>query len=985
MYLKSLTMRGFKSFANKTQLEFEPGTTVIVGPNGSGKSNIVEAFLWVTGEQNPRSLRSTRMDDVIFGGSAVKPASGNAEVSLCFDNSKRVFPIDYSEVTIARRVFRSGESEYMINGAPCRLSDVQDLLLNTGVGKEMYSVVGQGRLDDILNSRPEERRYLIEEAAGLGRFKRRKEKALRKLGSTERNLVRIRDILSEIKRQLKPLQDQARIASQHKRLVNSLRELEVKYILSEMTGLEVKRDEYVKQGEKASKEIKGVETAIAAGRKEMEGFEKRLEECRVRHEQLKDDMQVILTCRERVRGLCDLLKEKRANLERQSERLVDELADYETEIADLDKKIQDHETALKKKETEAQAIFKRIEEREAGADTGVSLAALTQRLSQVRASIQGEERLARILTADLIDSETKGVKLPKSVKGLLGDMIDVPDEYAKAVEAYIGRKLLYMVAKDVKSAKALVKEFQKEGKECPSLIIEGIKTQSRSSKETPKDCRPLIEVVNTKNLDPEVAEHLFGGVYVTESIDRALDLIETIKDDRITLLTDQGHVVSSFSIYAMADKNRELFIGRKRRLAGYMEEEQELAKQVTKMEDESRRDAKDSERLRQELEDIKDDTREITVDLRSARERQEHLKDQIKRLRKTTKDQDIEKTDVKSYEKKIENITGLESLLERLIASITKSMADTNSLVGLERIAEAKYRQDIGDRRSKLAELEKTLAVFERESHLEEISKAQLEPKIKTLTGQLEGDFELSLQEAKKKFKPDKPCEDLIMDMRELRNRIESLGPVNPIAAEEYEEVEMRRQHLEDQINDLKKSERSLHKVIAMMDNTMAEKFKEVFEETNTAFKELFQYMFPEGKAELKLTDPENILTTGIEIEAQPSGKRFKKLSLLSGGESAMTAIALIFAMFKINPAPFYILDECDVALDDVNLQRLVSLVDMFREQAQFLIVTHQRRTMEMADILYGVSMQKDGVSRLVSQRFKEVEGNNARTAKTLA
>lgn len=910
MYLKALHMRGFKSFANKTQLEFEPGTTVIVGPNGSGKSNIVEAFLWVTGEQNPRSLRSTKMEDVIFGGSAVKPAAGNAEVTLCFDNSQRVFPIDYSEVTISRRVFRSGDSEYIINGAPCRLADVQELLLNTGVGKEMYSVVGQGRLDDILNSRTEERRYLIEEAAGLGRYKRRKEKALRKLGSTERNLLRVKDILSEIKRQLKPLQDQARVANQHKRLVNNLRELEIKYILADIAGLESKRDEYEKQGKKASKEIKGVGSAVLSMKEELQGFETKLEECRVRLEKLKDDMQVVLTCRERVRGLHDLLKEKRTNLERQSERLVDEVTEFESEIADLDKTIKGLTQDLKKREEQARTLGDKVLECEKGLGQEQTIAKLTEQIAQVRAGIKSEEKLEQMLT---------GVALPKNVKGFLADLIDVSDEYAKEIEESIGKKLMYMLIKDIKTGKSTVQ----------------------------------------------------------------VELMAEERNQKIAFVTGKGHVVSSLDIKG-AKSGQDLLMGRKRRLAAFREEEKELSSKIALLEKESKQRKRESEHLRKEMEELTLSITEAKVDLRSGEDRREHLNEQIKRVRESSKNI-TNSSDKAGFESKLENISALEALLERLATTINKTMADTNSLVELERITETQYRQDIGDRRSKLAELEKNLAVFERESHLEDISKAQLEPKIKTLTEQLKGDFELSLDKARKKFKPDKPADDLVIDMRELRNRIEYLGPVNPIAAEEYEEVELRRQHLEDQINDLKKSERSLHKVIGMMDKTMAEKFRDVFEETNNAFKELFQYMFPEGKAELKLTDPENILITGIEIEAQPSGKRFKKLSLLSGGESAMTAIALIFAMFKINPAPFYILDECDVALDDINLQRLVSLVDMFREQAQFLIVTHQRRTMEMAEILYGVSMQKDGVSRLVSQRLKEAEGDNARAARTVA
>lgn len=976
MYLKSLSMRGFKSFANKTSLVFEPGTTVIVGPNGSGKSNIVDAFLWVTGEQNPRSLRSSNMEDVIFGGGALKPPLGTAEVALTFDNSTSVFPIDYAEVTITRRVYRTGGSEYAINGAPCRLTDVQELLLNTGVGKEMYSVVGQGRLDTILNSRPDERRYLIEEAAELGKYKRRKERALRKIAATERNLMRVKDIVAEIRRQLKPLQEQAKVAGQHKRLVNGLRELEVQYILSEIDELEAKRQEYLKRGAKTTKEIEDVQASIDQGRKELAALEGKLEESRERLDSLRERGHILTTNRERVRGLDYLLREKRANLRRQAERSAGDLADLEKDLAVVNKEMDELAEALASRESDREKAAEAADAARVEPALEAEMAGLRERLAQVRGKIRGEESLAAMFGVP----ETASTDRVKGVVGVLGDLLNVPKEYERAVEAFLGTRLFYLVTKDYVSAKQVIDASRKAKKDWPSLIVNGVPAPATPALPTPQGCTALADVVASNELGKGALSRLFANVFLAKSAEAAFALVKKLGGEDVTFLTPDGDIVSP-AVITGGRRSDDLFLGRAKRLADYQAEADKLVSELLVLEERGRTRQGEIAKLKEHLSTADKTLTETRLKLNALADRKTYLSEHIGRLRGKGADA----VGARADNAKIRRVDELAGLLERLIEAIDQAARGTNELLEGERRAENTRRQELAVHRGRLAELEKTIAAFEHESHLEEISKAQLEPKVRDLVGQLEGDFELSLTAARKKYTIDRPREELLMEMRGIRAKIDAMGPVNPIAAEEYEEVETRHVELEEQINDLKRSERTLHKVIAIMDRKMAERFMDVFERANEEFKQLFVYMFPEGRAALNLTNPEDPLTTGIEIEAQPSGKRFKKLSLLSGGESAMTAIALLFALFKINPAPFYILDECDVALDDVNLQRLVSLVKMFKDQTQFLVVTHQRRTMETADILYGVSISKDGVSKLVSQRLEEARREDGRESESLA
>jgi chromosome segregation protein len=963
MYLKSLTMKGFKSFAGKSELAFEPGTTVIVGPNGSGKSNIVDAFLWVTGEQSARSLRSSKMQDVIFAGSAGKSPMGLAEVSLNFDNTARVFPVDYDEVSFARRLYRSGESEYSLNGNQCRLADLNELLTHTNMGREMYSIVGQGRLDAILNSRPDERRVLIEEAAGLAKYKRRKEKALRKLAATERNLVRVGDILAEIKRQLKPLETQAKMARDHKKLVDELRASEVEYIVSELNELNDKKAALKKQTVRVGKELSRAKEQAEKGVKVLALLEEGLAEISESVENIKDRRYKLTADRERLHGRINLLKEKEANARLVGEAFVDELSDLAGEL----KAISDKTKTIKSEIAKAEKAIAGSEKQDKTVDPVILKAeadSLNGRLAVVRARIETEE--------SFLPSKKAGARQatwPSGIKGYLSDLVAVKPGYETAAEALLGLKISAVVATDSGAARKLIGA----GDNWPAVIIGTLRESSGSAgKKAPAGSKRMTEYVENQGLDEKVFESLFATSFLIDSLANAIKLAGDKAYANASFVTSSGETLTG-GVASPKPASAADAMARQRRLAELKNQAEKLAAEEKKTLTALNQAEEKAAKREKIIKPLREEIAAKQARLRALIERETLLKERLEAAgAKGVRPAGSSKFNAADLKKEAGMLGEARKLAERLKALIDKYETAAAAKLDKAREEERKKRAEILAAQIGLAELEKATALLEQDAHREEITEAQLEPKISTLTDQLKQEFGLSEKEAFGAHPATRPRDELAGRMREIRVKIEYMGPVNPIAAEEFEETQKRQEHLEAQTKDLRRSERSLHKVIGLMDRQMGTKFMEIFEEVNASFQDVFLYMFPDGKAQLLLTDPDDLLATGIEIEAQPSGRRLKKVSLLSGGESAMTALALLFALFQINPAPFYILDEADVALDDVNLQRFVALINRYKDKAQFLVVTHQRRTMDVADILYGVTMQKDGMSRVLSQKLAE-------------
>jgi chromosome segregation protein len=905
------------------------------------------------------------MQDVIFAGSAQKSPMGTAEVTLSFDNAARVFPVDYDEVTFSRKLFRSGESEYSINGNTCRLIDMHELLAHTNMGRDMYSIVGQGRLDSILNSRPDERRVLIEEAAGLAKYKRRKEKALRKLAATERNLVRVRDILAEIKRQLKPLEIQARTANQHKGLVDTLRRAETEYIVSELNGLNEKRDALRKQTASVGKRLQELEKALESGRQKGDELEAAAKLESDALDRIKERRFTLLNNAEKVRGRIGLLREKEANLRLVGERFVDEAAGLAGELANVTKERISAETAAKKAEADLSAAESSKRRTESPEKLTAQLAQEGRNKGILAARLETEEAAAA--RSESGAGPVEQAARPKGITGVARDMIEIKPGYEAAVEAAAGTVMAALVSKDAASAKKITSSKER----WQALLIAPLMEQTTAAKQKPKGLIPMTDVVTSKGMDERVYTALFGNCYIGKTWDDIWKLSEDPVLKKAVFVTMDGHRLAG-GVARPKQADADDTAGRRRRIADLTEAlaaagKKEAAAQAALLEAE-----KETAERQTALAPLRRAVEESSVTLRVLIERENSLKGRAKAAGASAPAKAGDKLDAGAMKAQADRAEELRNSLTRLLAVIEKlaNQAAAAAQSGAE--SEAKKRGELIAVRTQVTELEKQLAIAERDAHKEEISEAQLEPQIKTFEEQLATEFGLSYAEAKKDNPIVRQRDELLAVMRDTRSKIEYIGPINPIAAEEFDEVQERQEHLETQTRDLKRSERSLHKVIGLMDNQMSNKFLAIFEKVDAAFQDVFKNMFPDGKAKLILTDPGDLLTTGIEIEAQPSGRRLKKVSLLSGGESAMTALALLFGLFQINPAPFYILDEADVALDDVNLQRFVALIRKFKGQSQFLIVTHQRRTMEVADILYGVTMQRDGVSKVVSQRLEE-------------
>ena len=1171
MQLKSLTLRGFKSFAERTILRFEPGVTAIVGPNGSGKSNISDAVMWVLGEQSARTLRSGSMEDVIFAGSAARPALGMAEVSLTLSNTDGTLPIEFSEVTITRRLYRSGESDYYINNSPCRLLDIQELLSDSGLGKGLYSIIGQGRLEEILSSKPEERRILLEEAAGILKHKRRKDRAIKKLSSMEQNLQRAKDISQEVGRQLKPLQSQANKTHEHFTLNGRLRTLEVS--LAVMDLKELQRDwedaiakETLLGGDLSTlkKELSGehgtseklqleFETKnfysgdISEKRRKLQSFEERLrssiivlEEKFKNIEQRTGDIRHnISQAEQRKHSLNDQqrwLNKERAGLAAALEANETSVVDLEDKVKALEKKRGDLEADISnlkvKSQTETRAaedyqrsigdlqlaiqtaenqleflkeefsytkknkakLYQSVEDKKREIELigielsrlefqlnekAIHLEQLSAELDEARESESAlrEEQAgvkARIQAlADIIDSfptsddiaqSLGSIELP-SLLGLVKDVITVKPEYERAIEAVLGGDIFCVILEDAEGLEDIVRAKHRESAGLTSFIA-----SDRARFKLPSDTLPLatwaLEVVSYPDEFKFAISALLSHVYIVSGIDSALRLQDKL-DHEIIVTTDgevvlpNGKVIIGAASEAVGilsyqrelkeledtlntvekkmvhirDKRQELVDMLKNQeskkadiwsiIQAKRVEQSKLKQSLSDMEPEIERMAwreKDMhskiEGLETNLKQDREDILEIKQELKLHRDKlystQFKLDDSVKtrdawlenetKLRldlgklkvdiESIKDKDANHArrlnniskELHSFDEQTEQerrflgfiealkakVLPLKTAYEMLVESVSFRHHQISEMMTFEEGTLEDLRQDLRQSQLHINRLSDRIESTVKSIHELEVGKAQLELKVTTAVQKVVDEFDVPLEKALE-HELGISREDAETESSEVRRKIAMLGPVNPIAVEEYEQLQERYAFFTDQIQDLQRSKRALMKVISAIEQKMKTKFVDTFELVNESFQKVFESLFPGGQAELILSEPDDIANSGVDIIAQPGGKKLQRLSLLSGGEKSLVALAFSFAIYQIKPSPFYILDEVEAALDDINLQRFISLVHKIRRDSQILIVTHQRRTMEVADSLYGVSMQADGVSRLISQKFSEV------------
>ena len=1197
MHLKSLTVRGFKSFASATTFEFEPGVTAVVGPNGSGKSNVVDALAWVMGEQGAKTLRGGKMEDVIFAGTSERPPLGRAHVSLTIDNSDGALPIEYSEVTISRTLFRTGGSEYAINGAGCRLLDIQELLSDSGLGREMHVIVGQGQLDKVLHATPEDRRGFIEEAAGILKHRRRKEKTVRKLEAMQANLARLSDLTGEIRRQLTPLGKQAEVARRAQTVQFEVRDARSRLLADDLVQLQqaLAQDVADESALKARRGVVGQELDL--GRQRQARLEQLGAEATPRLNATRDAWYQLSAGRERLRSLGSLAEERRRllgasenvpdsgrdpeQLDRQAARVREEQAGLERQIVDRRSALEAATSAKEDAENAAAAEDKRLATLlRAAADRREGLAKLAGQVGAARSRVEsaqaelgrlreslkaGEERrrqahseftalesqvagvedgeetldadyedasaaldgiVAEIdaLTAAERDGERErgallarrdalqlglnrkdgsdhvlGAGIP-GVLGALASMITVEPGYEAAVAAALGASSDAIVVQDSGAAATAVQRLKDDDAGRAALLLAAaVATQTTAGPaaggELPAGARWASQLVTASGTGDTASRlplsGLLAGTAVVEGLDAAAELVAARPD--LTAVTRAGDVLTALTVSGGSAKAPSLIevqaavddatarlaavtagLERQRfalaaararraaaqdradaaleklhdsdaRLAAVAERLGHLNSVLRSAIGESERLAASLAKAEANIELEQESLEAVAARLAAAREAPaeeepspEH-RDALALAASLARSAEMEaRLGLRSAEEQLSATRNRASSLERAAATERRAREEAaerarRRMLEAKRAAavstavaqvigfldasvelarqerdsaeERKERMDgeLAVLRSSNDALARELAELTDSVHRDELARAQQRLRIEALelrsieelgltAGQLVADFgpdqpvpvpaaesadkwaalRAPVDEDGREIVPGKAFvrEEQEKRLKRAERDLTALGRVNPLALEEFAALEERHQFLSTQLEDLKSSRKDLLDIIKEVDERVQKVFAEAFEDTSAQFVRIFARLFPGGEGRLVLTDPSDLLTTGIEVEARPAGKKIKRLSLLSGGERSLTAVALLVAIFKARPSPFYVMDEVEAALDDTNLGRLISIFEELRESSQLIIITHQKRTMEVADALYGVTMRGDGVSTVISQRL---------------
>jgi chromosome segregation protein len=1017
VFLKSLTLRGFKSFADKTVLEFEPGVTVVVGPNGSGKSNLVDAVAWVLGAQGPRTLRGGRMDDVIFAGTPERSALGRSEVSLTIDNTARLLPIDFTEVTLTRTLFRDGDSEYQINGVPCRLLDIQELLSDTGIGRQQHVIVGQGQLDEVLTARPEERRGVIEEAAGVLKFRKRRERAERRLEATEGNLLRLNDLVREVNRQLRPLQKQADAARRYGGVESELRAIRLYLAGHEIAGrqtrLERLHDARAEQAEK--------ERNLVARLRELDTGVLDIEHAltALGHEDVAEALVRAEKLRERARGLRALLAEKLRGLDRELAAAADEgvvetlvadadalrreLADVDEEALALGPQLADIERAEHELESEREA-HARDDRDIVAAGVAAAEAQLAEADERWRnAETDAARSRARVEALDLALGEARAAAGAETlteldgVAGPLADHLDLEEGTETAVAVALGDALRAILLEDGETARNAL-ERVKAGDTGALVLVVDLFPATALAPPVPPGARPLAECVRARRpwLGALVDGLLRGIVLVDGDWRAALDV--ALAHPEVVVVTRDGDRVGGAGPWRVGGDSRPAVTQaaldgaaadaaaaetvRANAEAARSDAEARLAAARSRQVDARAQHEAAAAELTRRAAEIAVMRRDLEVRAAGLEERHSMLARRLEGVdaRLSTRDAGAQA----EAERRRAALSGRERAYREVERRLEASLREIEALH--ERLTERRRRQSetartSGERldalRAERAGLEQELAETREKLNRSEIDEAETRMRLENAIEKLRADFDCEPAVALDAPQPDVPeGTTLAGRARELERELRMLGPINPLALQEHDALAERHTFLQQQLDDVKESRRELMRVIRAVDREIVTVFRTAFEDVAEHFGALFATLFPGGLGRVELTDPDDLLNTGIEIEARPSGKNVRRLSLLSGGERSLTALAFLFAVFRARPSPFYLLDEVEAALDDVNLHRFLDLVHEFRDEAQLVIVTHQKRTMEASDILYGVSMPPGGSSKVVSQRVDEAIRN---------
>jgi len=1182
MYLKSIELAGFKSFADRTELEFVPGIAAVVGPNGSGKSNITDAIRWALGEQSAKTLRGAKMEDIIFAGSDTRKPVNYGEVSLTLNNTDRSLKMDYSEVTITRRVYRSGDSEYYINKQACRLKDITELFMDTGLGREAYSIIGQGRIEEIISSKPEERRGIFEEASGIVKYKTRKKEAKKKLDDTEQNLLRIDDLILELEGQLEPLEKQSEKAIQFKSLTESLKDKniqvyvhdiekvyqewqETEQLQKELSQEQLQMSSNVSQfhavieekrwlAGQMEKEIEELHQKLLEVSEEVEKAEGKREVLRERNKNQKTiqtqtlqnikilqvkkvelmnqwqaQKQQLDNVTQEIKMLFQLLKheeesldyllnnhhEKVEHLKEDYFELLNVMASHRNEIRHLKNSKESTEYRINKVQSELYQVEKeltQINEKKENAEKELDFFQKEiERLSQeYKEKIHTQRHIAEEIKEKLVEIQQLQHKLESirsrneiltemqtdfagfqygvkeilkvrergqmpGIHGAIAELIQVPQKYENAIEVVLGGALQFIVVDNDETGKKSI-QYLKERKLgratlLPLNVMKGKKISQFELKKI-ESIKGFIgiaaDLIHSDEKYQSIREYLLGQVIVSSDLTAAGEIakivgyhyrIVTLDGDivnaggsmtggsiqkkntnllsrqrEIEELTEQMKIIQSEleqkNVYLEKSKIKEKSIAESIetiRLEGeqqrnkeqelktkwgqynyevknlkerqfvlqqeidsmqqewnsWVESEQRIVTQLKEKEQqeiELKAEIEKAESIRQQDQSIKEESSQKITQLKVELARVQEQRDGISHLVKRLEDDQNEV--IQSIEQNQEILVELEDGLghdqtheDDLIQEIQRlrdEKEDLQRILNNQRKSRVKVLHEMESQEIEAKEIRKQLKFIEQQLHQVEVKLSRLDVSLENLLSQLAQEYEMSYEWAKDHVQHIENIEQIKNEVKQLKEKIQQLGEVNLGAIEEFERISERYYFLSNQKQDLVEAKQILYQVIAEMDLEMSSRFKEHFDAIREQFQIVFVKLFGGGRADLVITNPENLLETGIEIVAQPPGKKLQNLALLSGGEKALTAITLLFAILQIKPVPFCVLDEVEAALDEANVTRFAQYLKEYSTDTQFIVVTHRKGTMEEADVLYGVTMQESGVSRLVSVKLEE-------------
>ena len=1184
MYLKRLELQGFKSFADKTILEFKPGITSVIGPNGSGKSNISDAIRWVLGEQSMKSLRGAKSEDIIFAGTQSRKSLGFAEVSIVIDNSDAKLPIEYSEVTVTRKLYRNGETGYFINKTPCRLKDILELFMDTGIGKDGYSIIGQGKIDEILSNKSEDRRHIFEEAAGIVKYRTRKQESEKKMEQTKLNLLRINDILTEIEGNIEPLKAQSEKAKQYLNLREELKNIEVGLFVYNINTYKEKLEQIIKDEEIMTAQRNTENEKLTSIQSLKDSLKQELDEITTQIEQMqnigfestnkiekinseigisKERIQNNIANKERLESEIQELKtrigelqeeekqrqEKKANLFQNKEKFEEELKQKEKELAKLTKTLSDKELEIEAKKQKIETntdkkyeVLADINTQEANYENlekrkktlKIELENIISELDSTRDNKQElskkfyEIQSKRNIVSNNLQQETtekescmnkikdfeeeinklnyqmnmkdarhkflletekekegyiksvkellldcdKNSQLKKGMHGVLANLISVNKEYELAIEMCLGQALQNVVTETEEDAKKLVEHLRNNNLGRASFLpissIRGKRIENVISNGMKGVIGIASDLVKCDKKYTQIVLNLLGRTVVVEDMNIGISLAK-MNNYSFRIVTLKGDVISSSGSItggSVATKTVNI-LGRSREIEELEKEIKKLSKKIEEITLQKQKYLESITEviekvagLEKELQDIEivyaaENQKMVSIEenIYKLEQRRDKLKEEELSInkqkeesikQKEEKEQEVEKlnSEIKSLSEEVEqfatvnkdnqkyiddlnfDITNLkisvssfiesEASIEEFVERIRQEILNNNNNIenknntlnqAIKENAELQTKIDnlnseieqikaevnnSSENIEKLKQLrtEKNELLDKKEEEITnqfsileglkeqivkmDFKKTKLEQDIEQLINTLWNEYEITPNNAGEYKKPNNIAQAQ-KEVSSIREKIKDLGSINIDSIEEYKKISERYDFMCEQRLDLENTVAKLRKVISEMTQTMEQQFKEKFEIINKNFNEVFIELFGGGKAELILTDEDNVLECGIDIRVQPTGKKLQNMMLLSGGEKAFTAIALLFAILKINPAPFCILDEIEAALDDVNVYRFAEYLKKFSQASQFLVITHRKGTMEVADTVYGVTMEENGISKLLSMKLSSI------------